>query len=96
MVNAFAIEAMREKGIDISAHKSKSTRQVPQERYEAVVTMGCGDACPHLPAKYRLDWQIPDPVGRPIETFRAVRDQVEREIKDLFQNLEKLSKTGHP
>ncbi len=96
VVNPLAIEVMKENGIDIATHRSKSTRQVPQERYEVVVTMGCGDACPHLPSKYRLDWQIPDPVGQPIESFRKVRDLVEHEIKDLFLNLEKLERTGHP
>ncbi len=96
-VAPLSIDVMREKSIDISSHTSKSTKQVPLEKYEAVVTMGCGDdACPHLPAKYRMDWQIEDPFGKPVIAFREARDRIEREVDELFSHLEKLSKTGHP
>ncbi len=96
-VAPLSLTVMQEKSIDISKHTSKSTKQVPQGKYEAVVTMGCGDdACPHLPALYRMDWQIEDPYGKPIEAFRAARDRIEKEVDELFAHLEKLSKTGHP
>jgi len=82
-----AIEVMAEKGIDISGQSSKGLSDLPNQEFDAIVTMGCGDACPSLPAKHRLDWQIPDPIGKPIEFFREVRDQIEAEVKSLITSL---------
>jgi len=61
MVNAKAIEFMREKGIDISAQQSKGLDVLPLITWDYIVTMGCGDACPNVPATHRLDWDLPDP-----------------------------------
>jgi protein-tyrosine-phosphatase len=60
-VNRTAIAMMKEDGVDISAHTSKSLKDLPQVSWDYIVTMGCGDACPTLPAKNRLDWALPDP-----------------------------------
>ena len=88
VVNPLAIEVMREAGIDISKHHSKGVTQVPQEKYDYIVTMGCGDACPQLPAYHRLDWQIPDPVGGDRETFIRVRELVRKKISELLKEPE--------
>jgi protein-tyrosine-phosphatase len=86
-INPKAIDAMRELGYDLSAHRSKSLGDIPQTQYDAAVTMGCGDACPNVAALRREDWQIPDPRDMPPEQFREVRDLIERKVKDLLQML---------
>ncbi len=82
-----AVEGMREKGIDISRHESKGLSKLPLMEFDYVVTMGCGDACPLVPAKHRIEWQIPDPIGRGIEYFRQVRDDLEAKIRDLLNKM---------
>jgi len=83
-VNPRAIEAMRELGYDLSAHASKSLDDLASVEFDAVVTMGCGDACPLVAARRRLDWQIPDPRDMSPADFRGVRDRIEREVLDLL------------
>lgn len=83
-INPKAIEAMKEKGYDLTRHGSKSLTEVPQGPYEYVVTMGCGDACPWIPAKHREDWALPDPKAMPPAEFNAVRDDIERRVKALL------------
>lgn len=87
-INPRAIEAMAELGYDLAAHRSKSLDELPPLDFDAVVTMGCGDACPFVPARRRLDWQIPDPRDLPPAEFRAVRDRIEREVRALLAELE--------
>jgi protein-tyrosine-phosphatase len=86
-VNPRAIEAMRERDYDLSAHASKSLEDLPTVEFDAVVTMGCGDACPFVAAKRRLDWQIPDPRDLSAAEFAAVRDRIEREVQGLLVEL---------
>jgi protein-tyrosine-phosphatase len=86
-VHPQAIEAMRELGYDLAKHASKSLADLPPVDFDAVVTMGCGDACPSVPARLRLDWQIPDPRDLPPAGFRAVRDQIAREVRALLARL---------
>ena len=86
-VHPMAVRAMKELGIDITKHYSKSVHQIPQEKYDAIVTMGCGDACPHLPAKLRIDWNIPDPVVGGAEDFNRVRDLIQEKVSKLLQEL---------
>jgi protein-tyrosine-phosphatase len=74
---------MAEKGIDISGRYPKSLSEVPQGPYDIVVTMGCGDACPWIPATHRMDWNIEDPIGGDIATYRAVRDTIDAKVKAL-------------
>ena len=87
-VNPKAIASMRERGYDLAAHASKSLDDLPPGPFDAVVTMGCGDACPHVPAKRRLDWQIPDPREMEPDAFRAVRDQIEAQVRALLASLD--------
>ena len=67
---------MKEIGYDLSTHRSKATTEIPQGGYDAVVSMGCGDACPFVPAKRREEWQIPGPKEMEPAEFRRVRDMI--------------------
>jgi arsenate reductase (thioredoxin) len=87
VVNPKAIASMRELGYDLGAHESKSLDGIPDVEYDAVVTMGCGDACPQVRAKRREDWQIPDPKHMPPEEFRRVRDLIRSRIEGLLATL---------
>ena len=86
-VNPRAVEAMRERGYDLSSHTSKSLMDIPQDRYQYVVTMGCGDACPWIPAAHREDWALPDPKHMTRDEFNAERDEIERKVQALLQQL---------
>ena len=83
-VNARAVQLMREQGIDLSVQHSKGLDDLPAGRWDAVVTMGCGDACPHLPARQRRDWDLPDPKPLDDDGFRAVRDRIGLRVRDLI------------
>lgn len=87
IVNPKAITAMGELGYDLAKHGSKSLQEIPDIDYDAVVTMGCGDACPFVKAKRRDDWQIPDPKHMPPEEFRQVRDLIESKVKGLLAEI---------
>ena len=77
---------MTEKGIDLTRHVSKGLNELPDGvRWDYLVTMGCGDACPHLPARRRLDWELPDPKSMDDDGFRQVRDQIEQRIRGLIE-----------
>lgn len=84
VVNPRAIQFMKEKGIDLSAHKSEGLDAVAGVSFDHVVTMGCGDACPHVPAKQRHDWALQDPKHLSDDGFRAVRDDIEHRVKQLL------------
>lgn len=87
-VNPKAIAAMKELGYDLGTHDSKSLKEVEQYApFDAVVTMGCGDACPWMPAKKFIDWQIPDPKHMEPEEFNKVRDFIGNKVKELLDTL---------
>ena len=86
-VNPQAVEAMRERGYDLTAHHSKSLQELARVEFDVAVTMGCGDECPFIRAKRREDWGIPDPKGLPPEDFRRVRDLIEEKVKELLAGL---------
>lgn len=86
-VNARAIESMKERGLDLSTHRSKSLDEVRGIPFDAVVTMGCGDACPDVRAPVREDWSIPDPRHMEPEEFRGVRDRIEASVAGLIGRL---------
>lgn len=86
-INPKAIAAMQELGYDLSRHDSKALEQIPAVEYEYAITMGCGDACPFVKAKHRLDWQIPDPRDMNETEFRKVRDLIEQKVKALLELL---------
>ena len=88
VVNPKAIAAMKELGYDLSTHNSKSLQEVePFAPFDAVVTMGCGDACPWMPAKRFVDWQIPDPKHMEPAEFNQVRDLISEKVKQLIAEL---------
>lgn len=87
-VNPKAIAAMKELGYDLGTHASKSLDEVKNYApFDAVVTMGCGDACPWMPAKKHVDWQIPDPREMNEEDFHAVRDMIAAKVQALLAEL---------
>ena len=86
-VNPRAIAAMAEKGYDLSKHESKSLDQIPKGEYEYVVTMGCGDACPWVPARHREDWDLPDPRNMDPAEFNKARDTIELRVLGLLARL---------
>jgi protein-tyrosine-phosphatase len=86
-VNPRAIEAMRQIGYDLSTHHSKGLEEFDGQEFDVAVTMGCGDECPRVLAKHRMEWQIPDPRELPPEQFNEVRDLIERKVKELLHSL---------
>jgi protein-tyrosine-phosphatase len=84
-VHAKVIEAMRERGIDLSDHRSKSLDDVPDVEYDAVVALGCGGACARVRARRREAWDFPAPKDLPPEEVRAVRDEIEARVKELLE-----------
>ena len=86
-VNPRAVEAMKEVGYDLTTHTSKGLDEFNGKEFDAAVTMGCGDECPLVIAKRRVDWQIPDPKEMPREQFREVRDLIEKNVKELLASL---------
>jgi arsenate reductase len=86
-VNPKAIQAMSELGYDLSVHQSKGLDGFNGQEVEVAVTMGCGDECPLVHAKQRVDWQIPDPRDMTPDEFRGVRDLIETKVKQLVAML---------
>ena len=88
VVNSKAIAAMKELGYDLSKHESKSLKDIEKfAPFDAVVTMGCGDACPWMPAKKFIDWEIPDPKNMEPAEFNKVRDLIKNKVKDLLSSI---------
>ena len=87
-VHPEVIEVMNELGIDLSGQTPKQLTAEQAEWADVVVTMGCGDACPVIPGKRYLDWELEDPKGRPVEEVRATRDEIERRIAGLMAELD--------
>ncbi len=85
-VNPKAIESMKEIGYDLTTHASKSLDDLPTVEFDYAVTMGCGDECPMLRAKARVDWGIPDPKHLSIDEFRAVRDLIATRVRELLES----------
>jgi arsenate reductase (thioredoxin) len=86
-VNPKAIESMREVGYDLTAHSSKGLDAFNGTEIEVAVTMGCGDECPLVLARQRVDWKIPDPRDMNPQQFRDVRNLIESKVKELLQSL---------
>lgn len=89
-VHPEVVEVMRELGIDLADRKPHLLDDSDFEWADAVVTMGCGDACPVLPGKRYVDWALDDPAGRPPHEVRAIRDEISRLVKDLHIAGEKV------
>lgn len=84
-INPRAIEAMKELGYDLTTHTSKGLDPFNGRDFDVAVTMGCGDECPMVNAKQRVDWQIPDPREMQPEQFREVRNLIGVKVKDLLK-----------
>jgi arsenate reductase len=82
------IAVMGELGIDLSERTPKGLSDELAEWADVMVTMGCGDACPFIPGKRYIDWDLPDPKGRPLDEVRAVRDRIERLVDGLVDELD--------
>ena len=91
-VHPLAKQLMQEIGLDLSAHRSKGVDAVPRQRWDYVVTMGCGDRCPTVAAAKRIDWQIPDPAAVPMQQARQIRDALAAKIRALLEEGGRLDK----
>ncbi|MDQ3716809.1 MAG: arsenate reductase ArsC [Actinomycetota bacterium] len=87
-VNPAAIEAMRERGIDISAEYPKPWTDEVVRAADVVISMGCGDACPIFPGKRYEEWVLDDPAGLDVAAVRPVRDEIERRVRVLLGELQ--------
>jgi arsenate reductase len=90
-VHPEVIEVMHELGIDLSDHQPQLLTLELAERADLIVTMGCGDECPYVPGKRYVDWDLPDPKGRPLDEVRATRDDIARRVTALAAELDSES-----
>ena len=86
-INPVAVEAMAEVGIDITGQQPKVLTTEAVIESDAVVTMGCGDACPFFPGKRYEDWVLEDPAGQDIDFVRKVRDEIKGRVEVLLSEL---------
>jgi len=89
-VHPEVVEAMQGTGIDVSGRTPRALTRELAERADVVVTMGCGDECPYIPGKRYLDWDLPDPQGRPLEEVRVTRDDIVRRVTELVEELDAI------
>ena len=82
-VHPEVVAAMRELGVDPAGRTPRALERGDVEWADVVVTMGCGDACPYIPGKRYVDWDLPDPAGRSLDEVRAIRDEIRRRIAEL-------------
>jgi arsenate reductase (thioredoxin) len=87
VLNPAVVAAMAEVGIDISAEKPKRLTDAMAREADVIVTMGCGDACPVYPGKRYMDWDLPDPAGKPIGDVRHIRDEINVRVEALLTEL---------
>ena len=87
-VHPEVITVMREIGIDLSGRRPQLLTHELAEQADVVVTMGCGDACPYIPGKRYVGWELPDPKGRPISEVRGTREDIARRVAALAAELD--------
>jgi protein-tyrosine-phosphatase len=87
-VHPEVIEVIHELGIDLSDRQPRLLTLELAERADLIVTMGCGDECPYVPGKRYVDWDLPDPKGRPLDEVRATRDDIARRVTALATELD--------
>jgi len=90
-VHPVVVDVMRELDIDISRHRPQRLTDDLARWADVVVTMGCGDECPYIPGKTYIDWDLPDPAGRSLETVRLIRDDIGGRVDDLARRLDQVS-----
>ncbi len=95
-VHPEVLEVMAELGIDLSGRIPQELTPDLAEWADVVVTMGCGDACPYIPGKRYIDWELPDPKGRPISEVRATRDEIQRRVTKLVGELDAANTIKEP
>ena len=86
-INPKAVEAMKKIGYDLTKHDSKSLNNFLNEKFDYVITMGCGDECPFIPATHHLDWNIPDPKNSEMKEFLQVRNMIGEKVKELLSEI---------
>jgi arsenate reductase (thioredoxin) len=86
-VHPEVVDVMGELGVDLSEVRPRRLTRELAEQADVVVTMGCGDACPYIPGKRYVDWDLPDPKGRSVDEVRATRDEIARRVAALLETL---------
>ena len=86
-VHPTVVEAMREVGVDLTRRRPRRLEREDAEWADVVVTMGCGDACPVIPGKRYVDWNLPDPAGLPLHDVRTIRDDIAARVRSLLEEL---------
>ena len=95
-VHPGVVEVMHEVGIDLSRAKPRRLTPELAAGADVIVTMGCGDACPYVPGKRYLEWDLPDPAGLPVPEVRALRDEIDRRVRALASELTAADEIGGP
>lgn len=90
-VHPEVVEAMAELGIDLSGRRPRELSRKDAEWADVVVTMGCGDECPYIPGKRYVDWDLEDPKGQPLGAVRETRDEIDRRVRALLDELDSAS-----
>ncbi|HWN73214.1 MAG TPA: heat-shock protein HtpX [Solirubrobacterales bacterium] len=88
-VHPEVVDAMVEVGVFLGDRTPHKLSREDAEWADVVVTMGCGDECPYIPGKRYVDWDLPDPKGQPVEAVRATRDEIERRVRTLVEELDR-------
>lgn len=91
-VHAPVVQVMSELGVDLSDRHPQGLTPALAAQADVIVTMGCGDACPYIPGKRYIDWELPDPKGRPVEEVRTTRDDIGRRVEALVTELDQLGR----
>jgi arsenate reductase (thioredoxin) len=86
-VHPVVVDAMRELGIDLAQRQPQRLTDELAQWADVVVTMGCGDACPYIPGRRYIDWELTDPANQPLETVRAIRDDIADRVRRLVDEL---------
>ena len=87
LINPIAVKVMKEAGIDISSQKSKGFNDLAVKEFDRVITMGCGDACPIVPSRQHIDWNIENPKGKDVQFFRKTRDDIKYNVINLIKEI---------
>jgi arsenate reductase len=95
-VHPEVVEVMRELGLDLSGRRPQLLTRELAEQADVVVTMGCGDECPYIPGKSYLDWDLPDPKGRPLTEVRTTRDEIAARVRGLVAEFEVAASDAPP
>ena len=93
-VHPEVVKAMNELGIDLSDRTPQPLTRELAEQADIIVTMGCGDACPYIPGKRYIDWELPDPAGKPLDEVRAIRDDIQQRVEQLAADVVTGPMTG--